>query len=147
MPICFLLAGCSANGPVYNEAEVKDNLVVYRPSHIVASARPYRVSVGSHPECKLGNGGFFTTNISGQTEISAQAPDEFSTSRITVTPPAYVKIEIKSSTALGNAFGLVGMGVAEAANTTPGPYEMAVVAPEQAKADLKGLNRDCYQTK
>ena len=144
--ICLCLTACNATGPVYNEADIKDNLVIYRPTGVIASARTYHISINGQQVCKLGNGGFFTTNINGQTELSADAPDMFGTSRITVTPPSYIRIEAKSGKFLAGGFaGLVGMGAAQITDDTPGPYKLTAVTPEQAKSELKGLNRDCYE--
>lgn len=142
--LALLLGACTATGPVYNEADVKENLIIYRPSHTLASARTFHIAINSEAVCKLGNGGFFATNLATAAEVSADAPDMPGTARLKVSPPAYVRVEANSSKFLATGFGgLLGMGTAEAASNSPGPYILTQIPPEQARAELQGLKRDC----
>jgi hypothetical protein len=123
---------------------MKGNLVIYRPDRTLYSGSYYSVDIDSAPACRLGNGGFFIRQMDGRTTISASKFSLPGTSRITVKPPAFVKIEAKDSRMFAPMFGgLIAGTMLEAAEEDSGPYKFTLVTPKQAKQELQGLKQDC----
>lgn len=142
--LSLLLSACNATGPAYTGKE-DGNLIVYRPDHILYGASYYSVEIGNGRECRLGNGGLFTTQIEGQSMVSAAKFSLPGTSRIKVKPGDFVKIEAKASRFFG-AFGggLIAGTAMEGLDSEAGPYSLTKVDPAKARQELQGLNRDCY---
>lgn len=137
--IVLLLAGC--NGEDLQYEYFNSSIVVYRPVQGIHANTNFKVSVNSTSSCKLPNGSYFVTHTLKKSVVTAS--NSSGTSRISVTPTTYVKIEgtkVKRKRGLG---GLLTSGIMDEPFDDSGAYKLTVVEIEKAREEIKTLTRAC----
>jgi len=136
--LLLVLSACVANGPIYSEPK-KPSIIVYRPETTIPKAGVFYIEANGVPVCNLLPLSYFVLNEDKVT-LSSSKFMMLGTSRITVTRPSYVRIELSPIKQFGVATGgLVG----DIATGEGGPFTFTVVEPDIARKELAGLHRDC----
>jgi hypothetical protein len=144
-----LITGCAATGPGYlqttSESSIPANraeLIFYRPSGFILSARSPSIEISGQSSCDLPQGGFFKKNVqSGNINISTSLWDIPGTSRLNFQATAGERYAIRVSPDTGKVmsgalFGYAGLIIAEATSSRGGPFQMDLMRVESATTEL-----------
>lgn len=151
--VAMALSACSANGPIYSDANIPhgtgSTIVVYRPSSILQVARRFPLEINGVEKCSLSNGGYFAeTVVPGKIGLTSSMWDQPGTSRAEIMASAnqtsYVSIRLNNDkTAAGIGGGMIGLLIAEGSSSTSGPFIFSNVPESQALKELADLKQDC----
>lgn len=152
--LILLLTGCTATGPVFNEAALpsgdQSTLVIYRPdAYLGAGAGLYSIDINGETACRLHTGSFFVVrNAKDKIIVSSSIWSDPGTSRISVDAKPkhtyYIKmLPDNAKQVAGVAGGLAGLIAAEGISNTGGPFIFSSVDDQTAKNELSKLKQDC----
>lgn len=144
----FLCACATAKGPEFDPTALTApqgaQIVVYRPSNVIGSARNPMIEVNGVDKCKLPQNGFAVLDANpGSVTVGVAA---YGVSRTTVIVKKnqryYMKVTPNMGQVMGLGFGgLVGGAIVGAASYNDGFFKINEVTKSQAESDLVGFKQ------